>query len=75
MGEIFDFSNRLQLFQMKSKTVKQNYDFLISYHNKTPTAAFAESYKLYSSIFPEIDKSDVPRKLAGLLNPINQKKN
>ena len=73
MGEVFDFSTRLQLFQMKSGTVKQNYDFLISHHNKTPTAAFVESYKLYSSIFPEIDKSDIPRKLAGLLNPINQK--
>ncbi len=67
MCEIFEFSNRLQLFQKKSKAVKQNYDLLISFHNKTPTAAFVESYKLYSSIFPEIKKSDVPRKLAILL--------
>ena len=75
MGEILNFSNRLQLFQIKSRTVKQNYEFLINYHNKTPTAAFVECYKLYSSIFPEIDKSDVPKKLAGILNPINEKEN
>ena len=67
MGEILNFSNRLQLFQIKSRTVKQNYEFLINYHNKTPTAAFVESYKLYSSMFPEIKKSDVPRKLGILL--------
>ena len=75
MGEIFDFSNRLRLFQIKSRTVKQNYDCLINYHNKTPTAAFVECYKLYSSIFPEIDKSDVPRKLADILNAQNEKEN
>ena len=75
MCEIYDFSKKLRLFKIKSRTLKRNYNFLISYRDKTPTAAYLESYKLYTSIFPEIDKSDVPRKLAGILDPLNKREN
>lgn len=69
MCEIYDFSEKQKLIKSRRKLVRQNYSDLISNQNKTPTAAFIESYKYYNLLFPEISKSDITRRLSNLLNP------
>ena len=68
MCEIYDFSEKQKLIKTRRKLVRQNYRDLISNQNKTPTAAFIESYKYYNLLFPEISKSDISRRLSNILN-------
>ena len=68
MCEIYEFSEKQKLKKIRRKLVRQNYSDLITNQNKTPTAAFIESYKYYNLLFPEISKSDISRRLSNILN-------
>ena len=48
MCEIYEFSEKQKLIKIRRKLVRQNYSDLITNQNKTPTAAFIESYKYYN---------------------------
>ena len=68
MCEIYEFSEKQKLIKIRRKLLRQNYSDLITNQNKTPTAAFIESYKYYNLLFPEISKSDISRRLSNILN-------